>query len=147
MIWREARREDVPAVVALLANDFLGQGREQSDMDGYFSAFDAMADEGANHLIVGEEDGVFVATYQITFISGLSISAARRAQVEGVRVSDTMRGRGLGRAMFDDAEARARAAGCRLMQLTMNAQRTESRKFYEALGYDPSHVGFKKTLV
>ncbi|WP_371742193.1 N-acetyltransferase family protein [Pseudoruegeria sp. HB172150] len=146
MVFREGRREDVPAVVALIANDFLGKTREHSDMEAYLAAYDAMCAEGANLLIVGEEDGAVVATYQITFISGLSLSAARRAQVEAVRVADSLRGRGMGRAMFEDAERRAREAGCSLMQLTMNAQRTESRKFYETLGFEASHVGFKKRL-
>lgn len=144
--FREAVREDVPAVVALLAADFLGQGREHADMDRYLAAFDAMRAEGANLLIVGEEAGEVVATYQITYISGLSLSASRRAQVEGVRVSEALRGRRVGEAMFADAEARARAEGCALMQLTMNAERTEARRFYERIGFTASHVGFKKPL-
>ena len=146
VVFREARREDVPAVVAMLADDVLGQGRERDDLAAYHAAFDAMAEEGNNRVIVGEQDGAVVATYQLTFISGLSLAAARRAQVESVRVSSALRGQGIGQQMFADVEARAKAAGCSLVQLTMNASRVDSRRFYEGLGFEASHTGFKKYL-
>lgn len=146
MIWREATRADVPAVVALLADDVLGHGRESADLAPYLAAFDAMQDEGGNRLIVAEQDGRVVACYQLRLISGLSLSAARRAQVEGVRVTADLRGRGLGAALMADAEARARAAGCQLIQLTTNATRTDAHRFYARLGFTPSHIGFKKPL-
>ncbi len=145
--FREAMRKDVPQVVALLADDVLGQGRELADIAPYLAAFDAMQAEGGNLLIVGEDDQrVVVATYQLTFISGLSLSAARRAQVESVRVSSALRGQGVGEQMLQDAESRARAAGCRLIQLTMNKTRSDSRRFYERLGFTASHIGFKRYL-
>ncbi|MRU14813.1 GNAT family N-acetyltransferase [Roseovarius sp. A21] len=145
--FREATRDDVAAVVGLLADDMLGQGREASDLAPYMAAFDAMQAEGNNRVIVGEEEGGrIVATYQLTFISGLSLLAARRAQVESVRIASDIRGQGLGHRMFADVEARARAAGCRLIQLTMNATRTDSRRFYEGLGFEASHIGFKRYL-
>ena len=144
--WREGRREDVAAVVAMLADDVLGAGRETAALASYLAAFDAMAAEGNNRLIVAEQAGALVATYQITFLSGLSLGAARRAQIEGVRVSAAARGQGLGTALLADAEARAKAAGCVLLQLTSNATRKDALRFYERAGYVPSHVGFKKTL-
>lgn len=145
--FRPARRDEVAQVVALLRDDMLGQGREMGDMRQYLAAFDAMQAEGSNHLIVGvDAAGAVVATYQMTLISGLSLVAARRAQVESVRIASPLRGQGLGHRMFEDIEARARAAGCRLIQLTMNATRSDSRRFYESLGFTASHLGFKKTL-
>lgn len=144
MIWREATRVDVPAVVALLADDVLGHGRESADLAPYLAAFDAMQEEGGNRLIVAEQDGRVVACYQLTLISGLSLTAARRAQVEGVRVAADLRGRGLGAALMANAEART--AGCQLIQLTTNATRTDAHRFYARLGFTPSHIGFKKPL-
>jgi GNAT superfamily N-acetyltransferase len=144
--FREATRADVPAVVALLADDTLGKARESTDLAPYLAAFAAMQAEGANRLIVGEDGGRIVATYQITVISGLSLRAARRAQVESVRVAADLRGRGAGAALMADAEARARAAGCRLMQLTSNRTRTDAQRFYERLGFTPSHIGYKRDL-
>lgn len=145
--FRAATTRDIAAVVALLADDILGQGREGTDPVLYEAAFARMREEGNNHLIVGEDAaGRIVATYQITFISGLSLRAARRAQVESVRVASNVRGQGVGEAMFEDVEARARAAGCTLVQLTMNATRKDANRFYERIGFVASHTGFKLAL-
>lgn len=144
--FRIADRSDVGAVVALLADDALGKAREQPDLAPYLAAYDAMQAEGANHLIVGTIGGDIVACYQITFISGLSLTASRRAQIEGVRVSAARRGQGFGAALIGDAEARARAAGCALVQFTSNRARGDAHRFYERLGFTPSHIGYKKSL-
>ncbi|MFD1881483.1 GNAT family N-acetyltransferase [Paracoccus pacificus] len=144
--FRPADREDVPAVIALLADDLLGQARETEDPAVYLAAFNAMRAEGNNHLIIGTEAGRVVCCYQITFISGLSLTATRRAQIEAVRVAADRRGRGLGEAMFRDAEARALAAGCGLLQLTTNKTRGDAHRFYDRLGFTPSHIGYKKNL-
>ncbi len=146
VLWRAARAEDVPAIVAMLADDMLGQARESADMPSYLAAFEAMQAEGGNLLVVGEEDGAIVATYQLTMISGLSLRAARRAQLESVRVAAVRRGQGIGAALMADAEARARASGCTLLQFTSNAERKRAHSFYERLGYAATHVGFKKGL-
>lgn len=146
--FRHATRDDVPAVVALLANDAVGARRETSDdFAAYLAAFDAMQAEGANHLIVGERDGRIVATYQLTFITGLSLRASRRAQVESVRVASDLRGQGIGALLMADAEARARQAGCSLVQLTTLKERLDAHRFYDRAGYVQSHFGYKKPLV
>jgi GNAT superfamily N-acetyltransferase len=144
--FREARRADVPAIVAMLADDMLGAAREGSDMAPYLAAFDKMASEGVNRLYVGEAEGRVVATYQLTFVTGLSHRGARRAVVEAVRVEAGRRGQGIGAALMADAEARARAAGCRMIQLGSNRSRSDAHRFYERLGYEASHLGFKKPL-
>ncbi|QGX97441.1 GNAT family N-acetyltransferase [Roseovarius faecimaris] len=146
--FRAARREDVAAIVALFSDDILGHARENNaELAPYLEAFEAIAQESHNEVIVGEDvQGTIIATYQLTFISGLSLGASRRAQIEGVRVAREMRGEGIGAAMLRDAEDRARAAGCSLVQLTMNSARDEARRFYEREGFVASHVGFKKPL-
>lgn len=144
--FRPAQAADVAAVVALLGDDMLGRGREGSALAPYLAAFRAMQAEGANHLIVGTIGAYVIACYQITFISGLSLSATRRAQIEGVRVARDLRGQGVGAALIGDAEARARAAGCTLIQFTTNKVRTEAHRFYDRLGFTASHIGYKKYL-
>ncbi len=145
--WRDARRGDVGAIVALLTDDALGRAREGSDLGPYLAAFDEMAAQGGNVAVVGEDaDGAVVACFQLAILPGLSLRAARRAQLEGVRVAAHLRGRGAGGALLEEAERRARAAGCALVQLTSHASRAEALRFYGAAGYAPSHVGFKKAL-
>ena len=144
--FRPANRGDVPAVVALLRDDMLGQGREQAAEQTYLAAFDAMQAEPGNQQIVGTQGGLVLACYQITFISGLTLGASRRAQIEGVRIDARLRGQGGGQQLIADAEARARAAGCSLLQFTTNHARNDAHRFYERLGFTPSHIGYKKPL-
>lgn len=144
--FRHATRDDVPIILAMLVDDSLGATRETNDLDLYLGAFDQIGAEPNTDLIVGEQDGQIIATYQISYLSGLSLKAARRAQVESVRVAADLRGQGLGAMLMADAEARARAAGCSLIQLTTNSTRTDAHRFYERLGFTPSHIGFKRNL-
>lgn len=145
--FRPAERHEVGVIVALLQDDMLGSAREGSDLDTYLAAFDRMTTEGGNRLIVGIDGNQVVATYQLTFISGLSLRAARRAQIESVRVSSDLRGQGIGHRMIEDAVQRAKEAGCSLIQLTMNKSRTDSARFYGDLGFTPSHIGYKRNLI
>ncbi len=144
--FRPATAADVPAVVALLADDGLGAGRPAQDDVCHIDAFRRMQAAGNNHLIVGEAAGRIVATYQIALICGLSLKAPVRAQVESVRVSVDLRGRGIGTALMRDAESRARTAGCGLIQLTTNRARLNAHRFYDRLGFTPSHIGYKRDL-
>lgn len=146
MTFREATVQDVPAVVDLLLDDHLGGARELQELGQYEQAFQRMQAEAANHLIVGQHNRRVIATYQLTFIQGLSLRAARRAQIESVRVASDLRGQGIGAAMMEDAIERAKTAGCSLIQLTSNAERDRAQAFYERLGFTPSHVGYKRKL-
>ncbi len=146
MRFRVAVRGDVAAIVALLADDLLGQTRESSDLSPYLDMFDRIAGNEMHEIVVGDNNGDVMACYQISFLDGLSLRATRRAQIEGVRVSSALRGRGYGTRLLLDAELRARAAGCSLLQFTTNAGRKDAHRFYERQGYEPSHVGFKKRL-
>lgn len=145
-VFRPARRADVPAIVALLAEDAVGATRDAGRMAEFLAAWDAMEAEAGNTVIVGTREGRIVATYQLTVITGLSLRAARRAQVESVRVASDLRSHGIGAALMADAEDRARAAGCDLVQLTTDRSRTRAHAFYDRLGYTPSHLGYKKRL-
>ncbi|MEX0280768.1 MAG: GNAT family N-acetyltransferase [Arenibacterium sp.] len=145
--FREARREDVAQILNLLRDDELGEQRETDGLETYLAAFQSMQQEAANHLIVGEDtNGRLIATYQLTFITGLSHRGTRRAQVESVRVATDLRGQGIGHAMMADAEKRARKANCRMIQLTTTKGRNRAADFYEALGFTPSHTGYKRSL-
>ena len=140
---RRARREDVPAIVALYADDMLGAARETPDaLDCYYAVFDRVDGE----LLVGEMDGVVVATMQLTMIQQLSAQGGKVAQIESVRVARARRSEGLGAILIRDAIERARAAGCARVQLTSNQSRKDAHRFYERLGFVASHTGFKLAL-
>lgn len=139
--------DDVPALVRLLADDPLGSTREGGDMGAYERAFHEIDDDPHQFLTaVRNGAGDVVGTMQLTVIPGLSRGGARRLQIESVRVASTLRSQGLGERMFTWAETVALASGCALLQLTTDTSRPDAHRFYERLGYRPSHVGFKKQL-
>jgi GNAT superfamily N-acetyltransferase len=146
---RAAHRDDVPAIVRLLADDFLGATREQASdplPQRYWEAYDAMAAQGGNELFVAELDGEIVGCLQLTTISGLSRMGLKRGLVEGVRVSAARRGHRIGEALMRAAIDRAKQLGCGVVQLTTDIRRTDAHRFYERLGFEATHVGMKLTV-
>ena len=147
LILRDATPADLPAIVAMLADDKLGSTREDTeDMAPYEAAFAEVEADPSQRLIVAERDGVVVGTFQLSFIPGVAQRGLKRAMIESVRVATTERGSGLGTQMMRWAIEEARGAGCKQVQLTSNAQRPDAHRFYERLGFVPSHVGFKLKL-
>lgn len=174
--YRVARMtaDDLPDVIALLADDELGAGREDMSDPAYEDAFARLAADPAHLLVVvlppagsGEprpeepfetdEDGNYffyssdpdrtvLATAQLSVLPGLSRRGATRAQIEGVRVSAVARSIGLGTGLITWAVEHARASGADLVQLTTDASRTRAQQFYARLGFVPSHVGMKLDL-
>ena len=145
--FRNARIEDLPAIVALLADDALGAARESgSDLAPYQTAFAALTAQKGNAIIVGDDGSEIVACLQLTVVPGLSRRGATRAFIEGVRVASSRRGQKIGEAIVEHAVARARAAGCRLVQLTSDKSRLDAHRFYERLGFKATHVGMKLEL-
>jgi ribosomal protein S18 acetylase RimI-like enzyme len=144
---RTATRDDVPAIVRLLADDMLGAKRERVDeLPAYLRAFDDIAADPGNELFVAVQGDEVIGCLQLTIIPGMSRAGMRRAQIESVRVSSSHRGARVGEKLVLDAMARARAAGCGMLQLTSDASRVDARRFYERLGFEASHVGMKVSL-
>lgn len=147
LAFREARAADVPAVVAMLADDPLGAARETTPDDpAYLRAFEAMQAQPGNHLFVAEEDGAVVGCLQLILMPGLALHGATRAEIESVRVAASRRNAGVGRALVAFAIDRARRDGARLVQLTSNLARRDAHRFWEAQGFVRSHAGFKLAL-
>ncbi|WP_216853075.1 GNAT family N-acetyltransferase [Phytoactinopolyspora halotolerans] len=144
---RRATIDDVPAIIALLADDELGRRREMpDDRDPYDASFAAIDADPHQLLVVGESNGDIVATMQLTFIPGMSRRGTWRAQIEGVRVASSARGAGIGERLIRWAVEQARDRGCALVQLTSDASRTGAHRFYARLGFVASHTGFKLDL-
>ncbi|MEV6210347.1 GNAT family N-acetyltransferase [Kitasatospora sp. NPDC051914] len=144
---RPATAADLPAIVAMLADDPLGATRESpDDPTPYQEAFARIAADPHQHLVVAERLGRTVGTLQLTVVPGLSRRGATRTIVEGVRIHADERGSGLGTTMIEWAVDRSRELGAELVQLTSDATRTDAHRFYERLGFTASHLGFKLAL-
>jgi len=170
LIFRQATIDDLPEIVRMLADDFLGGTRERCEdplPESYLKAFAEINASETNELIVavseppasaggllsepgavatGLNSETIVGTMQLTFIPGISFQGAKRLLVEAVRVDAKHRGCGIGKKMMEWAIERARAEGCLTVQLTTNAERKDAHRFYENLGFKGSHLGMKLTL-
>ena len=149
VIFRTATISDLPDIVRMLADDFLGEQREQyvdPIPETYLRAFKEIDADKNNHLIVAEVHGDVIGTLQLTFTPSISIRGGKRATVESVRVDERLRGSGIGHKMMLWAIARAKDEGCISMQLTTNAERADAHRFYQRLGFKASHVGMKLSL-
>ena len=144
---RPAVADDVPAVVAMLADDPLGAQRESpDDLSPYLAALERLNGDPNQHVMVAVREGRVVGTLQLTVIPGLSRKGATRSLIEGVRVHADERGSGLGTQLIEWAIDESRRQECQLVQLTSDVTRTDARRFYERLGFTASHVGFKMAL-
>ncbi|MEU9782116.1 GNAT family N-acetyltransferase [Streptomyces phaeochromogenes] len=144
---RPAVPDDVPAIIAMLADDPLGAQRESpDDLSPYLAALERLSKDPNQHLVVAVREGRVVGTLQLTIIPGLSRKGATRSIIEGVRIHADERGSGLGTRFIEWAIDRSRSEGCQLVQLTSDVSRTDARRFYERIGFTASHVGFKLQL-
>jgi ribosomal protein S18 acetylase RimI-like enzyme len=147
---RTARRDDLSAIVAMLADDALGLAREvvSDPVDRrYVEAFEAIdRDENQMLAVATSEDGQVIGCLQVSFIPGLSRLGLWRGQIESVRVAGQARGRGIGRKMMVWAIDLCAARGCKLVQLTSDKRREDALRFYASLGFEATHEGLKLSL-
>ena len=149
LIFRRATRADLEAIVDMLVDDMIGAKREDGSRPlnaKYIAAFDAIARDENQFLLVVEEAGEVVGSLQLSFIPGIARLGLWRGQIEGVRIKSSKRGSGLGHKMFDWAIDACRKKGCELVQLAMDKTRTDTLRFYESLGFKASHEGMKLDL-
>jgi GNAT superfamily N-acetyltransferase len=147
--FREAAQTDLKQLVHLLADDVLGADREDASEPlnmKYSEAFSAINSDPNNELVVVEHAGTLVGMLQLTFIPYLTHTGAWRCLIEGVRIRRDFRGQGLGSQLFEWAIDRAKAKGCKLVQLTSDKQRPDAIRFYEGLGFKATHEGLKLML-
>ncbi|MEU2064612.1 GNAT family N-acetyltransferase [Streptomyces sp. NPDC013455] len=144
---RPALADDLPAIVALLADDPLGAQRESpDDLAPYRTALERLTADPNQHLVVAVREGRVIGTLQLTIIPGLSHKGSTRALIEAVRIHADQRGSGLGSTLIEWAIDTSRRLGCRMVQLTSDKSRTDAHRFYERLGFHASHEGFKLRL-
>jgi len=145
--FRRAAPDDLMALVALLADDPIGSGRESAGTDPCYAAAFSVIDGDPNQLLaVVELAGRVIGVLQLSFIPGLTRRGMWRGQIEGVRVAAGARRDGVGRAMLEWAIEECRKRGCGMVQLTSDKRRTAAHGFYEALGFRATHEGYKLAL-
>jgi GNAT superfamily N-acetyltransferase len=149
LIFRRATEADVPAIVQMLADDSLGASREALGAESvprYLDAFRVIDADVNQFLLVVDDGSGIVGTLQLTFIAGLARGGLKRGLVEAVRVASDRRGEKIGEAMFAWVLEKCRHEQCGVVQLTTDKSRTDAHRFYDRLGFEPSHIGYKMML-
>ncbi|WP_184399923.1 GNAT family N-acetyltransferase [Rhizobium sp. BK650] len=149
IIIRQARESDLPALIAMFAADPLGGHGDTTDPEAYpdyLSAFATIAASPDHTLYVAEWNGDVVGTFQTVITTSLNGRGSSAMIIEAVQTRADLRGQGIGSRMIEFAIAEAKSHGVRLVQLTSNAVRKNAHRFYERLGFKPSHLGFKMAL-
>ncbi|AUC23181.1 GNAT family N-acetyltransferase [Polaribacter sejongensis] len=147
MNFRKATINDVSEIIKMMAEDELGQKREnfQNPLpNSYLEAFKKIdADENQELIVVENNDLEIIGTLQITYIQYLSYCGGMRAQIENVFIRSDQRGLGIGKSVFEWAINRAKEKKVHLVQLTSDKKRPRAIKFYEDLGFKGTHEGMK----
>lgn len=149
LLIREARESDLPSLIALFAADVMGGHGDTTDpsaYDDYLRAFRAIAASPDQTLYVAELAGEVVGTFQTMVMTSLNARGSSVMIIEAVQTRGDLRGQGIGAQMINFCIAEAKGRGMRLVQLTSNAVRKDAHRFYERLGFKPSHLGFKMAL-
>lgn len=147
---RRAEEKDIPRILELY--DELALPPVPSPPEGYSvtvkyrKAFAGILASAGHQLIVAEEKGRVVGSLALIVVPSLGHGGKPWMGIENVIVDSRGRRLGVGKMMMDYALAEAKKAGCYKMQLISDKRRTEAHKFYEAIGYTGSGVGFRRYL-
>ena len=144
MTFRSAQRDDLPAIVALITDE-AAVGPAAVD-ERYHAAFEAVARDPRNDMVVAEDEGEVIACLQVTYIPGLGGHGRERAHVEAMRVRADRRGDGIGGELLRHTIELAHERGCTLVQLMSNKRREDAHRFYRSLGFEESHKGLRLVL-
>jgi GNAT superfamily N-acetyltransferase len=149
MIIRAAIRSDLGAILRLL--------RELGDADHSQSAhvrmssaavraWTRMENDPDRTILVAEQRGQIIGTLDLLVVANLTHDAQPWAVVDNLVVDPLTRGRGIGRALMEDAVDRAARAGCYKVELLSHESRHGAHRFYATLGFENSAEGFRRYL-
>ncbi|ARM88250.1 GCN5-related N-acetyltransferase protein [Rhizobium sp. CIAT894] len=149
ILIRQARREDLSALVAIFAADAVGGHGDTTNPEAladYARAFAIIEASPDQTLYVAECGGEVVGTFQTMVTTTLTGRGSSAMIIEAVQTRADRRGQGIGARMIEFAIAEAKGRGIGRAALTSNAIRKDAHRFYERLGFKPSHLGFKMAL-
>ncbi|MFJ9555541.1 GNAT family N-acetyltransferase [Nocardiopsis sp. NPDC101807] len=149
MIIRAAIRSDLGAILRLLRE--LGDTTDTQSANVRMSsaavrAWTRMETDPDRTVLVAEQRGQIIGTLDLLVVANLTHDAQPWAVVDNLVVDPLTRGRGIGRALMEDALDRAAQAGCYKVELLSHESRHGAHRFYAALGFDNSAEGFRRYL-
>ena len=118
---------------------------ETCGMEEMLRKYHLINQNSAYHLLGAEVDGKIVGTLMTVTCHDLVGQFKAFMTIENVVVSVTCSGKGIGRALFAEAERIAKEEECSYIYLVSGPTRTVAHKMYAALGYtDEGALGFRK---
>ena len=112
MNFRKATKKDVPFIVKMITDDALGKLREDYKEplpEVYYNAYENINNDPNQKLIVVEDENAeIIGTLQLSYLQYLTYQGGIRAQIEAVRIREDLRGKGIGKILFEWAIERAK---------------------------------------
>ncbi len=145
LIFEVANTTSLTSIVTLLNDDELGAQRESVNHVGtaYLKAFEEIQSDPNAFIIIAKLNGDIIGCAQLNILHYLTYQGGKRAQIEGVRVARGQRGQGVGKELFSYLINFAKEKGCHMVQLTTDKRRPQAANFYESLGFNKTHHGYK----
>jgi GNAT superfamily N-acetyltransferase len=134
-VWL-ARADDLEHVTALIAGFRDWWGKDQPREAGIRAAVRTLLDDAQTEFLLaapepgGDACGVCQLRYRLSVWTGTD-----DCWLEDLYVRDDARRGGVGRSLVAAAIERARARGCRRMELDVNEQNADALAFYRSLGF------------
>lgn len=141
---RAARRDDFAAIARLLED--LGRpaaaGADEDECRAVFE--EQVVDPDTHHFVAEGDDGV-VAFCSLHFRTRLNWPTPE-AWIPDLIVTDSARRAGIGLALLEEAQRRARDRGCHALALESGYNRAEAHHLYRTFRMRDSGKFFKKDL-
>ncbi|GAA0567317.1 GNAT family N-acetyltransferase [Halomonas salifodinae] len=156
MTVREAGKADLKAICRLsneinevhyayMPNDFVKPDGSNRD-EPYWLGFMSMDD---STVFVAEENGILTGAVAVSVSMSAPypfLTSRPRGHVATIVVSESYRGRGLGRELMSAAEAYAKEKGAEDIKLEVMAFNYDALDFYRELGYGSFSFRLSKSL-
>jgi ribosomal protein S18 acetylase RimI-like enzyme len=104
---------------------YLGRGSWDDDIYSIEETY--LNNQG--EFLIGEWDGIFVA------MGALRRTSPERAEIKRMRVHPDYQGRGIGKIILSELEARARTLGYKTLHLDTSVVQLAAQKLYEKYGF------------
>ncbi len=149
VLIRDATRADLHRLIELLTQLSLDEPLDEPGpppLPSYHAALEEILSDPRQRLLVVETSGRVVGTLVVVIVPNLTHQGQPYAIIENVVVDPRARGSGYGGLLIKAAIEIAREAGCYKVSLTSNKRRSDAHRFYERLGFEARHEGFRLDL-
>jgi GNAT superfamily N-acetyltransferase len=148
---RKAVEHDIPRILELyrqleITSSPAEEGMRPPASGKYLEIFGRINSVPGMELVVAEDREMVIGSLEILVVPNLSHKGLPWALVENVIVDESRRQAGVGRKLMEYAISRAKQAGCYRISLSSNNSRKDAHRFYEALGFKGSSIGFRLYL-